>query len=323
MKTTDFNEKYDYIDNKPRKKGGFGEIYDIIDKKVKTEYILKKIKKEKFFESELKTLLEVKGTNIVNIVDWYYIQNEKCYYLVLEKMDGDLTMMLNEYKNGMPSKLIRKIFLQINSGLKIMKKNGKAHRDLNPKNILFSYTNDKKTDFIVKIGDFGLSKDLTSITKETSSKGGTPFYFAPEIFDGKYSNKCDLYSIGVLLYVFKTGDKNFINFIDNIGDLRNNTIKNKKFDDEKLNNLIKNLVVSDPTNRMNWENYFEDPFFKDNDEDFQLSEESKIKIKILDKRIIKENYENKNCKIILIQLVIVIKELQNKIIDLTNSKIIY
>ena len=277
METTDFNKKYDYIDNKPKKKGIFSEIYSIKDKKVQTEYILKKIKREKSFESELKTLLEVKGTNIVNIVDWYYIQNEKCYYLVLEKMDGDLSMMLDNYKNGMPSKLIRKIFLQINSGLKIMKKKGKAHRDLKPENILFSYTNDKKTDFIVKIGDFGLSKDLTSKTKETSSLGGTPYYIAPEILEGKYSNKCDLYSIGVILYVLKTGDKNFINFYDDIGDLRYNNIKNEKFDDEKLNNLIKNLVVSDPKNRMDWEKYFEDPFFKDNDEDFQLSEESKIK----------------------------------------------
>ena len=120
MKATVFNEKYDYINNE-LKKGGFGEIYSIIDKKVKTEYILKKIKKEKSFESELKTLLNVKGTNIVNIIDWYYIQNEKCYYLVLEKMDGDLSMMLDDYENGMSSKLIRKIFLQINSGLKIMK----------------------------------------------------------------------------------------------------------------------------------------------------------------------------------------------------------
>ncbi len=276
MELTVFDEKYKYINNKPIDKGEFGEIYRIKDIKVKTEYILKKIKKKESFEIELNTLLDIKGTNIVNIVDWYYIQNEKCYYLVLEKMDGDLSMMLDDYENGMPSKLIRKIFLQINSGLKIMKKKGKAHRDLKPENILFSYTNDKKTDFIVKISDFGLSKDLTSKTKETSSLGGTPYYIAPEILEGKYSNKCDLYSIGVILYVLKTGDKNFINWIDFLVNLRNNTIINKN-DDEKLNNLIKNLVVSTPKNRMDWEKYFEDPFFKDNDEDFQLSEESKIK----------------------------------------------
>ena len=179
-------------------------------------------------------------------------------------MDGDLSMMLDNYKNGMSSKLIRKIFLQINSGLKIMKIKEKAHRDLKPSNILFSYTNDKKTDFIVKIGDFGLSKDLSSKSKETSSIGGSPFYTAPEIFEGKYSNKCDLYSIGIILYVLKTGDKFLKNLIDFLVNLDNNTIANKN-DDEKLNNLIKNLVVSDPYKRMDWKEYFDNPFFKVNE----------------------------------------------------------
>ena len=41
-------------------------------------------------------------------------------------MYGDLNKMLKKYKNGMPSKLIIKIFSQINSGLKIMIKNGKT-----------------------------------------------------------------------------------------------------------------------------------------------------------------------------------------------------
>ena len=59
-------------------------------------------------------------------------------------------MLLKNYKNGMPSKLIKKIFSQINSGIKIMLNMGKTHRDLKPENILFSYINDEKTDFIVK-----------------------------------------------------------------------------------------------------------------------------------------------------------------------------
>ena len=42
----------------------------------------------------------------------------------------------------MSSKMIRKIFKQLNSGLKIMNKEKKSHRDLKPSNILYSYTND-------------------------------------------------------------------------------------------------------------------------------------------------------------------------------------
>ena len=272
MKTT-FDEKYEYIDNDPIKRGAFGDILRIRDKKVKTEYILKKLIKkdpnnqnikgtdQETFENELNFLINVKGTNIVNIIDYYLNQNNKYYYLILEKMDGDLSMMLNENKNGMSSNLIRKIFSQINSGLKIMINKGKTHRDLKPENILFSYTNDKKDDFIVKIGDFGLSTDLRST--KVASIAGTELFRAPEIEEGIYSNKCDLYSIGIILYMLKTGECIFEG--KNLRDILKNKYENnikKETDDHKLNSLIKKLVVTNPHERMKWKDYFNDPFFK-------------------------------------------------------------
>ncbi len=218
----------------------------------------------------------MKGTNIINIIDYYFNQNDKYYYLILEKMDGDLSMMLNKYKNGMSSNLIRKIFSQINSGLKIMIDNNKTHRDLKPSNILFSYTNDKKTDFIVKIGDFGLSTDLKST--KTTSNTGTELFKAPEVSKGKYSNKCDLYSIGIILYMLKTGEYIFEgeDYADKLINKKLNKIK-KDTDDEKLNSLIKKLLVINPHERMEWKDYFDDPFFKVNDDDVKESEECKIK----------------------------------------------
>ena len=255
-KITTFNEKYEYIDNDPINSGAFGFIYRIRDKKEKKEYILKKLRKkdpynpeikgtdENSFKNEKNFLINVKGTNIINY--YYSDEDEKYYYIVLEKMDGDLNQILNKYKNGMPSNLIRKIFSQINSGLKIMIDNGKCHRDLKPSNILFSYIDDKKTDFIVKIGDFGLSTDLDSTLTDLTN-AGTERFKAPEIENGKYSNKCDLYSIGIILYMLKTGEYIF-DGKTNLEILKNkysNKIK-KKTDDPLLNNLIKKLVVCDP-----------------------------------------------------------------------------
>ena len=286
MKTNTFKEKYEYTDDDLIKRGAFGDIYKIKDKNVKTEYVLKKLIKEnpnkpnikgtdkETFEKELNFLINIKGTNIINIID--YDEDDKYYYLLLEKMDGDLNMMINKYKNGMSSKLIRKIFSQINSGLKIILKKGKTHRDLKPENILFSYTNDEKNDFIVKIGDFGLSTDLIGTTF-ASNAGSDPFK-APEVEEGKYSNKCDLYSLGIILYMLKTGEYIFDgkNKFEILKNKYENKIK-RETNDEKLNNLIKKLVVIDPHERMEWKDYFDDPFFKVNDEDVKESEECKIK----------------------------------------------
>ena len=284
-----FNEKYEYIDNAPIRRGAYGDIFRIRDKKVKTEYVLKKLRKEdpnqpdikgtdkQTFENEKNFLINVKGTNIVNIIDYYSDEDDKYYYFVFEKMDGDLSKMIIKNKNGMSSNLIRKIFSQINSGLKIMYNKGKTHRDLKPENILFSYINDKKTDFIVKIGDFGLSTDLKSTVFATNA--GTELFKAPEVGNEKYSNKCDLYSIGIILYMLKTGQYIFDgkDLMDKLANKKINKMR-KDTDDEKLNSLIKKLVVINPHERMEWKDYFEDPFFKVNDEDFKESEECKIKI---------------------------------------------
>ncbi len=280
-------KKYEYIDKDNISAGSFGQIYKIRDKKIKTEYILKKLRKEdpnisfpgtseKDFKNEINFLIDVKGNNIINIIDYYENENDKYYYIILEKMDGDLENLLKlKYKNGMTSQMLRKIFSQINSGLKIMNKKGKCHRDLKPSNILFSYINNKNTDFLIKLGDFGLATDLLSTHSGTIA--GTKKFMAPEIEKGLYSNKCDLYSLGIILYMLKTGEYIFDGKTD--FEILNNKEKakiKKDTDDKKLNSLIKKLVVNDPKERMEWNEYFEDPFFKVNDEEITQNESKYI-----------------------------------------------
>ena len=265
----------------------------ITDKKVKTEFILKELvkkkdeslkksdksdKKDNGKDNEINFLKYVKGKNILSIIDYYEDDKDIFYYIVFEKMDGDLEKLMNEkYKNGMSSNLIRKIFSQINSGLKDMLKKGQCHRDLKPSNILYSYINEENTDFLIKLCDFGLSTDLQS-TFQYGSNVGTKIFKAPEVEEGKYSNKCDLYSIGIILYYLKTGECIFDGKreLDILNNKDKNIIK-KDTNDELLNNLIRKLVINDPKKRMKWEDYFNDPFFKVNDKDIKENNECKIK----------------------------------------------
>jgi len=77
-----------------------------------------------------------------------------------------------------------------------------AHRDLKPENLLLSGDSDTK----VKLADFGFSK---IVKKQNGCRTlcGTPGYMAPEILERwpAYDTKCDLWSVGVILFLLLGG----------------------------------------------------------------------------------------------------------------------
>lgn len=57
----------------------------------------------------------------------------------------------------------------------------------------------------LKLIDFGLSKKQQNDSKMLKTVLGTPYYMAPEVLNSQYDSKCDIWAIGVLLYVFMCG----------------------------------------------------------------------------------------------------------------------
>jgi len=58
----------------------------------------------------------------------------------------------------------------------------------------------------LKIIDFGLSRMHIKVDSTTmSTRVGTPFYIAPEVLHKKYTTKCDIWSIGVIVYILLCG----------------------------------------------------------------------------------------------------------------------
>jgi calcium-dependent protein kinase len=72
---------------------------------------------------------------------------------------------------------------------------------LKPENILFS------SQGVLKLVDFGTSKSVTKTNMKSTY--GTAYYIAPEILYGSYDIKCDVWSCGVILYIFFTGKPPF------------------------------------------------------------------------------------------------------------------
>ncbi len=64
---------------------------------------------------------------------------------------------------------------------------------------------------MVKLIDFGLSRSFYKLKNEggemmrMETRAGTALYMAPEVLDKDYSNACDTWSLGVILYIMISG----------------------------------------------------------------------------------------------------------------------
>ena len=257
--------------------GGFGDIFEAKDKKTDEKRALKIINKERMKE-KLKNdininnflneitcmkILETKNQDNKNTVKFYeYFDNENEFIIVMELCDENLVKYFAS-REPFNEKEIYEFLCQLNNTFSNMNKKKITHRDLKPQNILIKNENKK---IIYKLSDYGLSKQLMDRNQELTTMVGTPLFKAPEIIEGKkYNFKCDLWSLGVIIYIllFKKNPYNgraetlILEEIKKKG--QKELLKSK---DNELDDLIRKLLVKEPEKRISWEEYFKHPFFK-------------------------------------------------------------
>ena len=218
------------------------------------------------FNKELENMQKCQCNNSVDIYDYY--DKEKEFTIIMELCDETLFHVLCRKKNGFSSEEIKSILLQLNNVFKRMNYYNISHRDIKLNNILVKYLNDEKTAYKVLLSDYGISNQLYSLTQKFTTHAGTQLIMAPEILnDEEYSNKCDLWSLGVIIYQLYTKtlpykgtvEKAILKQIDQKGQSVLDVIDKK---DKKLKDLLSKLLVRNPKDRISWEDYFEHPFFK-------------------------------------------------------------
>jgi len=235
---------------------------------LRKDYCKQNIEKEYYqtanLDNEIK-YMKICGKNNENSVKYIqHFETENEFIIVMELCDMNLIDFI-QFKKEFTMSEIYEFLCQLNNTFKIMKENNIAHRDLKLQNILVKYKNKEKTEYIYKITDYGISKELLSLSKRFTSKVGTVNFMAPEVLnEEKYDVECDLWSLGVIIYIlfFKNypypamNEMALIKQINSLGQKTFKTSENKDFD-----NLIKGLLTSNPKERLTWEQYFNHPFF--------------------------------------------------------------
>lgn len=140
-----------------------------------------------------------------NCVRLYQIfDTNRRLYLVMELCrGGELFDAITSREGAFNEEQAADVVRQVASALDYLHNQGIAHRDLKPENIL--YADEEQT--VIKLMDFGLAKLLDSQDDNLMTRCGTLHYVAPEVLSRKkgYSNKCDCWSLGVVLYVLLCG----------------------------------------------------------------------------------------------------------------------
>jgi len=165
----------------------------------------KTLKKEELqlLSREINIMKKLQHKNIVQLHDIYETATD--LFLVLEFVPGgelfDQIVERGSYSEHDAALLVR----QILEGIDYMHKHGVVHRDLKPENLLCANPKgDNSKQSVIKIADFGLSKDTETGNLQTSC--GTPSYVAPEVLmGGQYDSEVDIWSIGVITYVLLCG----------------------------------------------------------------------------------------------------------------------
>ncbi len=215
------------------------------------------------FNKELNFMQKCQCENSVKIYDYYVTKDD--FIIVMELCDENLNELLCRKQSGFSSDEIRNILLQLNNVFKVMNKNKISHRDFKLNNMLVKYKNSEKKEYRVLLCDYGESNQL--LFENFKTHAGTKIYMAPEILLGRpYTDKCDLWSLGINIYQMYFKDFPYKGGVDldlykNIVKTGQSVLENIRKEDSKLKNLLSKLLAIEEKDRIDWEAYYKDPFF--------------------------------------------------------------
>ncbi|OBA21907.1 Pkinase-domain-containing protein [Metschnikowia bicuspidata var. bicuspidata NRRL YB-4993] len=249
-------------------------------------------------EIEISILKSMKHPHIVGLLDYlqtatyFFLVMDYCsmgdlsYFIrkrgQLIKTHPVISSLMQRYPSpedsrGLNATLVVHFLQQLSSALQFLRSKSLVHRDIKPQNLLLCPPAHSQQEFdtgnfaglwelpILKIADFGFARFLPS-TSMAETLCGSPLYMAPEILRyEKYTANADLWSVGAVFYEMTVGKPPFraVNHIELLKNIEKSHDKIKFSSSahvpESLKSLIRSLLKYNPTERVSFNEFFNDP----------------------------------------------------------------
>src|SRR5277367_2538817 len=193
--------------------GAMGVVYLAFDPGIEREVALKTIRRDQIdgteaeeavgrFQREAKAAGRLNHPNIVAIYE--FGEDAGTFFIAMEYVEGRELKSYFDAIERFEMKDVVRIMGQLLDALDYSHMNGVVHRDVKPANIIILPGGQ------VKVADFGIARIESSQYTQAGTVLGTPAYMSPEQFMGQVvDNRSDIFSAGIVLYQFLTGEKPF------------------------------------------------------------------------------------------------------------------
>ena len=201
-----------YIIRRELGRGAMGVVYEGFDPLIERTVAIKTIRPEHLDEAAADMLARFKREaqaagrlNHPNIVSIYeYGEENGVAFIAMEFVKGKELKSFFDEGRRFADKDIARIMGEILGALDHAHRTGVTHRDMKPANVIVLENG------MVKVADFGLARIETSDLTQAGTIMGTPTYMSPEQFLGTPADgRSDIFSCGVMLYQFLTGERPF------------------------------------------------------------------------------------------------------------------
>jgi calcium/calmodulin-dependent protein kinase I len=195
-------------------RGRFGTVHRCFSRRTGESFAVKSIDKSLLadsydrecveHESKLHRIASVGNPHVVSLHNSF--EDESSIHLVLDLCSG--TDLLDRVSSDapLPEPEAAALAKELLEAIAACHHRGVAHRDIKPDNIMFDMNGE------LKLADFGSAAWFGGLDGEQKMEGivGTPYYVAPEVISGRrYSEKVDVWSAGVVIYMLLSGTAPF------------------------------------------------------------------------------------------------------------------